>query len=140
MRLALFETSGEQCAVELDKVLHVLTAPEIFRLPLLKNIFTGGFLYQGQVVPLLSASAVEAAQGDIMTQAGFVLVCEAEFGLLGVPADKIIRITRSEESGQGEAVGDLHGESYEINGCTYRQLDLNAVLDNPEFSMCGLKD
>lgn len=141
MRLALFETSGESHSVALDKVIHVLTAPSVFRLPLLNRVFCGGFVYQGQVVPLLNNSSPAIEQNDENLQASFVIVCEAEFGLVGVPADRIIRLTKPEEvSLGGGSVGNTHSESYEINGCNYRQMDLNAILDDPDFSMCGLKD
>lgn len=140
MRLALFETSGGSCSVALDKVLHVLTDPPVFKLPLLNRVFIGGFVYQGQFVPLLSKSSSSMVEDESL-QASFVIVCEAEFGLVGVPADRIMRITKAEEVGPGgDAMDGCHSESYEINGCNYRQLDLNAILDDPDFSMCRLKD
>ena len=140
MRLALFETSGESCSVALDKVLHVLTAPPVFKLPLLNQVFVGSFIYHGQIVPLLRRSSSSKDQ-SLSLQTSFVIVCEAEFGLVGVPADRIMRITKAEEVGpEGDAMGFCHGESFEINGCNYRQLDLNAILGDPDFSMCGLKD
>lgn len=140
MRWALFEKSGVTIAVALEKVLHVLTAPPVFAMPLLKPVFAGGFVYQGQVVPLLrekpGTDSIDTGQ-----DAAFVLVCEAEFGLLGIPADRIIRITKSAGQTPGEDTARMSGnEENDINNCEYRQLDLNQVLEDPDFSIPGLKD
>lgn len=141
MRLTLFEASGESCAIELDKVIHILTAPPVFKLPLLNRGFYGGFIHQGQVVPLLNRSSALFENKDETMQVPFVMLCNAGFGSIGVPADKMVRITKAGEfSTGGDAMGRSRRESYEINGCRYRLLDLNMILDDPDFSMCGLKD
>lgn len=134
MRLALFEISAVSCSVPLDKVLHVLTEPKVFVLPLLRGCFSGGLIYQGQLVPLLKG---RKAEGDVVDPLpAFVLVCEAEFGLIGVPADRIIRITKNEEVDSGVISGL---DSCQINNCEYRFLDLNRVVEDPDFTLCGLK-
>ncbi len=136
MRLALFEISDVSCSVSLDKVLHVLTEPKVFVLPLLHGCFSGGLIYQGQLVPLLKGCKPEA-EGDVVDPLpAFVLVCEAEFGLVGVPADRIIRITKNEEVDSGVMSGL---DSCQINNCEYRFLDLNRVVEDPDFTLCGLK-
>ena len=140
MRWGLFEKSGVSLAVALEKVLHVLTAPQVVCLPLLKPVFSGGIVYQGQVVPLLSDAVGDSPPGTL-EDAAFVVVCEAEFGLVGIPADRIVEITKSDKVNAGEGATRSSGSENNINiSCDYRQLDLNAILDNPEFSMCGLKD
>jgi chemotaxis signal transduction protein len=140
MRLALFEISAVSCSVPLDKVLHVLTEPNVFVLPLLRGCFSGGLIYQGQLVPLLKGVKPEA-KGEVADPLpAFVLVCEAEFGLIGVPADRIIRITKNEEV-DSDAMPrlDSHQDTYQINNCEYRFLDLNRVVEDPDFTLCGLK-
>ena len=91
-------------------------------------------------VPLLGdtvAASDPGTQGD----AAFVVVCEAEFGLVGIPADRIIEITKSDKVKAGEGAAGPSGSENNTNiSCDYRQLDLNAILEDPEFSMCGLKD
>ena len=140
MRWALFEKSGVSLAVPLEKVLHVLTAPKVFELPLLKRVFVGGIVYQGQVVPLVGET-VGAASSVNEETAAFVIICEAEFGLVGLPADRIIEITKTDKVTAGGDATELSGSHDNRNiSCDYRQLDLNAILEDPEFSMCGLKD
>ena len=141
MRLALFETSGVPCSLALDKVLHVLTAPHVFSLPLLRCCFAGGIVYQEQFVPLLTAEPPETPGGRKNLQPAFVLVCEAEYGVVGVPADRIVRITKTGEVDAKVMSGcDSREETCEISGCNYRLLDLNRVLEDPDFTVCGLKD
>lgn len=139
MRLTLFETLGVARSVALDKVLHVLTSPRVFRLPLLRRSFSGGVAYQGQIVPLLA----EKNCGDLRKnrQPAFVLVCEAEYGLVAIPADRIVRITKNEEMRPEIISGsDSQSETCKISGRDYRLLDLNRVLEDPDFTVCGLKD
>lgn len=141
MRLALFETLGHSCSIPLDKVLHVLTAPKIFKLPLLRSCFVGGLVYQGQVVPLLAGKADANGDENVNQQPAFTLVCEAEYGLVAVPTDKIVRITKAEEiSSLTMSECNTQGKTCEINGRDYRLLDLNRALEDPDFTVCGLKD
>ncbi len=141
MRLALFETLDVSCSIQLDKILHVLTAPKVFRLPLLRSCFSGGLVYQGQVVPLLVCKPPQKGDKRNNHQPSFTLVCEAEFGLVAVPADKIVRITNEGEIGSETISGcNFQSETFEIDGRDYRLLDLNQVLDDSGFTICGLKD
>jgi chemotaxis signal transduction protein len=140
MRLALFKISTVSCSVPLDKVLHVLTDPHVFSLPLLRHCFAGGLIYQEQFVPLLKGGKTETRGADEDLQPVFVLVCEAEFGLIGVPADKIIRITKNGEVDSESIPGHVsQHKTCEINNCEYRLLDLNRVVEDPDFTLCGLK-
>lgn len=140
MRLALFEISTVSCSVPLDKVRHVLTEPNVFLLPLLRGCFSGGLIYQGQLVPLLKGCKPESEGEVVDSLPAFVLVCEAEFGLIGVPADRIIRITKSEEVDFDAISGpDSHQDMCQNNNCEYRFLDLNRVVEDPDFTLCGLK-
>ncbi len=141
MRLALFETLEVPCSIALDKVLHILTAPQLFRLPLLRSCFAGGIVYQGRVVPLLASESPERQGEKINQQPAFALVCEAEYGLVAVPADRIVRITKTGEVSSMAMSGcDPQSKMCEIDGRDYRLLDLNQVLEDPDFTVCGLKN
>jgi len=50
------------------------------------------------------------------------------------------------KSGQGRRVdrenisgSDLQQETFKINHCEYRLLDRNRVVEDPDFTLCGLK-
>ena len=140
MRLSLFEISSVFCSVPLDKVLYVLTEPGVFVLPLLRGCFSGGLIYQGRLVPLLKGCKLEAEGGFVDLLPAFVLVCEAEFGLKCVPTDRIIVITENEEVESDAVSGfDSLQDTCQINNCEYRFLDLNRVVEDPDFTLCGLK-
>ena len=100
----------------------------------------GGLIYQRQLVPLLKGHKPEAEGGVADPLPAFILVCEAAFGLIGVPADRIIRITKNEEV-DSDAMPrlDSHQDTCQINNCEYRFLDLNRVVEDPDFTLCGLK-
>jgi chemotaxis signal transduction protein len=138
MRLALFEVSETPCAVALDKVLHILTGPHVYRLPLLRSCFAGVFVYQGQAVPLLASERHGANNERTNLHPAFVLVCEAEFGLLGVPAEKIVRITKTGEiDSEIFSAGDFQDQVFEMSGRDFRLLDLNQIMEDPDFTITG---
>ena len=140
MRLALFEISAVSCSVPLDKVLHVLTEPNVFVLLLPRGCFSGGADLPGTVAAMLHGRKPEA-EGEVADPlSAFVLVSEAEFGLVGVPADRIIRITKNKEVDSDAISGlDSYQDTCQINNCEYRFLDLNRVVEDPDFTLCGLK-
>jgi chemotaxis signal transduction protein len=138
MRLILFETLAVPCSISLDKVLHVLTSPQLFILPLLRPSFVGAVVYQGQVIPMLAGNASEKGEGTVNRQPAFCLICEAEFGSVAIPADKIVRITEAGEVSSKIMSGcDSRDETCEIDDRDYRLLDLNQVLDDSDFTVCG---
>lgn len=140
MRLALFEIAGNRCALQLDKVLHVVTEPQLFPLPLLRHNFVGGFLFKGRVVPLLVSDQPSVGHASGSLTAAFVIVCEAEFGLVGVPADRIIRITHPEEARLETLDEGVCGDRVcKVNDINYRLLDLNQIVEDDSFAICRLE-
>ena len=138
MRLILFETLAVPCSIFLDKVLHILTSPQVFMLPLLRPSFAGAIVYQGQVIPLLTGNSPEKGEEKINRQPAFALICEAEYGLVAIPADRIVRITKAGEVSSKIMSGcDSRDETCEIDDRDYRLLDLNQVLDDSGFTVCG---
>ncbi len=140
-RLALFEISSISCSIPLDKVLRVLTEPQLFKLPLLRDCFAGGLIFQEQFVPVLSCENTNSQNLEKRLQPIYVLVCEAEFGLVGIPADKIVKITKIGEIGS-EVIpeADSQYDTCKIDGCDYHLLDLNLIVEDPDFTLCGMKD
>ena len=128
MRFALFSTTAGRCAVALDKVLHVLPAPTLFVLPLMRVIFSGVIIHQDQLVPVLAPWSLGEASPAVASNVPLILLCEAEFGRLGIPVSQIERITADGElpdpSGEQNQDGIL-----EVSGVNYRLLDLNRLLD-----------
>ncbi len=104
-------------------------------------VFTGAdCIYQRQLVPLLKERIPETEEEFSGPLPAFVLEGKAEFGLIGVSADRIIRITKNEEVDSKAVSGlDSHQETCQINNCEYRFLDLNCVVEGSDFTLCGLK-
>lgn len=135
MRLALFRNAGQDLAVSLDLVLKVLQEPPVFGLPLLRTCFGKVLVFEDQVVPLVRSfpgvpeHAAEAGPPQI------VLVCEAEFGRIGIPAEKVERITAPGErlarlEPEAQAAGGEE-EIYHVSGQAYRLLNVNQLIEIP---------
>lgn len=107
-------------------------------LPLLRPSFVGGIVYHGQVIPLLAGNSPEKSEGKVNRQPAFVLICEAEYGLVAIPADRIVRITKAGEVSSKIMSGcDSRDGTCDIDDRDYRLLDLNQVLDDSDFTVCG---
>jgi len=107
-------------------------------LPLLRPSFAGAIVYQGQVIPLLTGNSPEKGEEKVNRQPAFALICEAEYGLVAIPADRIVRITKAGEVSSKIMSGcDSRDETCEIDDRDYRLLDLNQVLDDSGFTVCG---
>jgi hypothetical protein len=91
------------------------------------------------VIPV--AEHCRGLNGRVSQAPGFVLICEAEFGLVAVPADRIVRITKTGEASYKTLSGcDSHDGTCEIGGRDYRFLDLNRVMEDSHFTICWLQD
>lgn len=92
-KVVLFQLRGESRALFLAAIDQISMAPQVFRLPLLPSNFEGVFLHKGQVTPVLTPDCWSAAVGSFPTQApAYFIVCTTEFGQVGLPADRVIRI------------------------------------------------
>ena len=67
-------------------------------------------------MPLLKGRMSEVEGSLVAPLPAFILVCEGELGLMGVPADRIIRITKNDEVAPDFVVGlDSPQEKCQIN-------------------------
>jgi chemotaxis signal transduction protein len=92
-KLVLFQLRGGSYALFVAEIAQILLAPPVFRLPLLSSNFEGVFLHKGALIPALAPGRMggddeTAAEGT----AGYLIVCTTEFGPVGLPADRVIRI------------------------------------------------
>ena len=100
VKYALFAFSGGHFVLPIDKVIYILPAPQIFPLPGLRDWFDGVLVYQDEIVPHLALGRM--LDVGAMRPAGLTIICQAEYGLIGLPADQVQRI---EDAGQVE-IGD----------------------------------
>lgn len=133
MRLTLFEAAGIRWFLPLEIVRHILPQPKVFPLPLLRPCFSGVLLYGGQIVPLLLLPLEEG--GAMLKAPDFVLVCDTGIGPVGVPADRVERITTDGEIASDVVASiDSGCDMCEIGGWRCRPLSLNRVLEASESS------
>ena len=121
-KVVLFQLQGEFRALLLAAIDQILLAPPVFRLPLLSSNFEGVFLHKGQLIPVLVPGClVTAAETPPNGTAEYFIVCTTEFGPVGLPADRVLRIVaqtagQQESAGSAEAAGQFcfEGEYYPL--------------------------
>lgn len=93
LKLALFQLRGEFRALSVGEIHQVLLAPPVFPLPLLPGHFAGVMLHKGELIPVLTADRLAVAgQAQDSGGAAYFIVCATEFGPVGLPADRVLRI------------------------------------------------
>lgn len=121
-KVVLFQLQGESRALLLAAIDQILLAPPVFRLPLLPANFAGVFLHKGQLIPaLVPGCLVTAAKMRPNSTAEYFIVCTTEFGPVGLPADRVLRIVpqtagQLETADSAEAAGRFcfEGEHYPL--------------------------
>jgi len=95
VKVALFSLNGASFALPVEEIRHILSAPRIFPLPLLRSEFSGVFLYQGEIVPLLNLGKRFGIKGS-SASIQFTVVMSTELGFVGLPAGQVPRIVGRE--------------------------------------------
>lgn len=96
LRLALFQLAGKAFALDLALIEQVVSAPRRFSLPGLAPSMAGVFLQAGRIIPALTAAALAGKTAD-RSEAweGYYMICSTEFGPLGLPADRVLRVVQA---------------------------------------------
>ncbi len=129
-RLALFQLAGKQCALDLAAIEQVVLAPRLFVLPGLARHMAGVFLQAGRIIPALAAAPVV---GEAVTRpatgAAYYIICATEFGPLGLPADRVLRIVQVDAGSLEPAEADATAERiFHIEGERYPLLTLETLI------------
>jgi chemotaxis signal transduction protein len=126
-KVALFSLESTTFALPVMGIRHILSAPRIFPLPLLRSEFCGVFLYQGEIVPLLNLwKRFGMTVWPSVPQ--FTAVMSTELGLIGLPAGQVRRIVNREQ-GMLEDAADEDGRRIFICAETkYPLLDIEEMI------------
>jgi chemotaxis signal transduction protein len=104
-KVALFSLGSTSFALPVEGIRHILFAPRIFPLPLLRSEFCGVFLYQGEIIPLFNLW--QRFGMTICPSANrFTAVMSTEVGLVGLPAGEAPRIICREQGGLKDAANE----------------------------------
>lgn len=128
-KLALFQLRGEAHALFVAEIDRILLAPPIFRLPLLSSNFAGVFLQKGVMIPVLAPDRLACVPGAQPAGAAYYIVCTTEFGPVGLPADRVLRIVEM-TAGQmlDETVGVDGAGIFCFKGERYPLIQLEMLL------------
>lgn len=103
-KVVLFELQESGFALPVAAVEHIVPAPRVFPLPLLRAGFAGVFIDRDGVVPFLAPRVF----GLPLRPAGlsrYALVCGSEAGPVGLPAAELLGIVNRQEGHVEAAAG-----------------------------------
>lgn len=129
-KLLLFQYRGALHGLFVAEIAQILVAPAVYRLPLLSQNFEGVFLHQGEMIPALASGRL-GVDGEIQPggTAGFFIVCTTEYGPVGLPADRVLRIVEvTAGQMQDKMVGDNDAGIFCFKGERYPLIQLETLL------------
>lgn len=134
-KIALFALADRVFALPVEGVRHIVSAPRIFSLPLLRKGLRGVFLYQGEVVPLLDLWGIFGKKAPIAEAGGqFTVVHSTESGLVGLPVSQVLSIVNPERGtleyeAEGNQTTDLD-RVFVCEGKRYPLLDIEKLVNS----------
>jgi len=132
-KVALLMLNRTPYALRVEAIEHIVQTPRLFPLPLLRRGFVGVFLHMEKPIPIFDLWSVVGERGDALHSAPtYTILCGTEFGLIGVPADQIVRIVDSEKgkmvaAGEGLETRAFH-QVFLYEGVRYPLLDIEALV------------
>jgi chemotaxis signal transduction protein len=131
-KVALLALAGKVFALPVTGIDHILDRPRSFLLPLMPEGYSGVFLYNDEVTPILDLSRVLALSGTPQPDMPpLTVLYGCETGLVGLPVDTVLRVVdrgkgSEEMGGEGEDQGGPRHFVYE--GTRYPLLDIEAQV------------
>ncbi|OHB33978.1 MAG: hypothetical protein A2X84_04490 [Desulfuromonadaceae bacterium GWC2_58_13] len=131
-QVALFLLRGQVYALAVEEILIILQEPRIFSLPLLPPVVIGMLIHDGEAVPVVKPARLPRASEDGQYPCSYVVVCGTEFGVAGLPADKILHIVERRkgrlEVAQDPAGVDGSGRTFVYDQVRYPLLDIGHIV------------
>ena len=95
-KISLMTLAGRRFALPAEVTLHIMKTPTVFRLPVIPGDFGGVFWYQGELAPLFRLDRFFVPEkNDFPRDLCYTVVCATEFGPIGLPADRVVKIVDS---------------------------------------------
>ena len=91
-KIALMMFAGRNFSLPVDRIRHILQEPEIYSLVSLCKGLSGVFMFDEEIVPMIS--------GDILSDLGpytagknsYTIVYQSDYGVVGLPVESAVKI------------------------------------------------
>lgn len=132
-KVALLLFAGEVFSLPIDRIQHILQEPDVFPLVNLRKGFSGVFLFEDDVVPMLLADD-HGARPAVQEQgpARYTVVYQSDFGTIGLPVESVDMIVDADNGEFTEVPPDdtmsLSSQAFLFRGKNYPVLDIDTML------------
>lgn len=96
-KMSLLLVGGREYALPIERIRHILAEPEIFPLIRLRTGFAGVFLFGESVIPQLQPAAIPSMDAFDTVAAPYTVICQSDYGEVGLPVDRAVRIVDVDE-------------------------------------------
>lgn len=130
MRLALFVAAERNFSVSIERIVHIVARPRVVALPMMKSCFSGVFMDDMEMTPLLRAEAMNG----LGAESGLIIVYRSDYGKVGIPAGRVLRIVELNDGeiapcSDEEMVFPGVEECFVYGGKSYPLLNVDAALN-----------
>ena len=102
-KVALLLFGGRNFSLPVECIRHILQEPEVFPLAGLCRGLAGVFLFADDIVPMISADILSDIGPYRTGKSSYTIVCQSEYGAVGLPAESSVRIVDESEGNYSEA-------------------------------------
>jgi len=130
-KMALVAINGREYALPVDRIRHILAEVKVFPLVCLRSGFCGVFLFDDDIIPLLQPTLL-AADFDHERPLAYTLICQSDYGEIGLSIDQTVRIVDAREGALTPAPPDTEPamvtQLFVRQGESYPLLDVDTLL------------
>lgn len=131
-KMTLLAVAGRDYALPVDRIWHILAELPVYPLVRLRTGFSGVFLFAGEIIPLLEPSLVPGMTGELDCVAPYIVICQSDYGGVGVPVERAVRIVETNEGSVSPAPPGtepaIASQIFLWQGKPYPMLDVDTLL------------
>lgn len=130
-KMALLAIGDRGYALPVDRIRHILAEARVFPLVCLRSGFSGVFLFDGDVIPLLLPEALDTGRMETGMMP-YIVICQTDFGEVGLPINQTVRIVDAKEGRLEPAPPDIEpaavSQLFVCRDESYPLLDVDTLL------------
>ena len=102
-KVALLLFAGRNFSLPVERVRHILQEPELFPLTGLCNGLSGVFMFDDEIIPMVSSDILSDLGPYRPGRSSYTIVYQSDYGVVGLPVESSVRIVDEIDGSYSEA-------------------------------------
>ena len=91
-KVALMMFAGRNFSLPVDRIRHILQEPDVFSLVSLCKGLSGVFMFDEEIVPMISAGILSDLGPYTAGKSSYTIVYQSDYGVVGLPVESAVKI------------------------------------------------